>query len=91
MIWPQHYDIQVLPPQSAWTIHDPSNNGVGSSSYLVRKAKVSFPSAGISQADMGGAKALSGQASSILNFLAKRRGHYFRLLKQGPSPQLSYL
>lgn len=57
----------------------------------MRKTKVSFPSAGISQADMGGAKALSGQASSILTLLGKRRGHYFRLLKQGPSPQLSYL
>lgn len=90
MIWPQHYDIRVLPPQSAWVIHDPSHNGVGSSSCLVRKAKVSFPSTGISPADTGGAKALSGQASSILNLLAKR-GHYFRLLKQGPSPQLSYL
>lgn len=40
---------------------------------------------------MGGAKALSGQASSILNLLAKGRGHYFSLLKQGPSLQPSYL
>lgn len=87
---PALWHIQVLPSQPAWTTHDPSRTGVVGS-CLVRKAKVSFPSAGISQEDMGGAKVLSGQASSILNLLAKGRGHYFSLLKQGPSPQPSYL